>query len=206
MIPMAIIHVRNQPSCRLGQVGGIFLDGAMVGNTLDQYDHRLIRRKQEALYVCFGMGKLLAVCAIGVHAPQLSFTQEGDTLATCYPNSGSLTLRVYRECLLLSAISRHGEQHLMPFILDHTVIAHLIDDRLSVGRDSRSTYTSHRPQGFGGHQVTLQLYVIALYHFLRFRMAATQHECRGHCHDRCFPHRSLIFYLSFYVPIPHACA
>ena len=78
VVPVAIHEVGDATSRSLGEVGRILLDNLVEGNALEEDDVLTVGSKQETFHLAVGLGQLLPVGAVGLHAPDLTAADEGD--------------------------------------------------------------------------------------------------------------------------------
>ena len=153
VVPVAIHEVGDATACGLGQVGGVLLDNLMEGDALEDDDVFAVGGELEALDLAVGLGQLLAVSAVGLHAPYLTTGDEGDGVVV-EPDGIGLVLAASGEQTAVLALGIHHIEHLMALVLLDAVVAHLIDNLLAVGRRCRCADASHGPQGLGCHGAT----------------------------------------------------
>ena len=179
MIPMAVHEVGDDTTFCLRQVFGVLLDDLVEVDALQEDDLLTVGREQEALHLTLGLGQLLASAAIEVHLPDLTALEEGDSLSV-EPLGIGLIIGIGSELLLLCAVGIHHPKHLVALVLLNTVIAHLKDDMLAIGRSLIATDATHCPECLGGHLVALQLYGLLLYiHFVAFLLSAASCAKQG---------------------------
>ena len=149
---------------------------------MEEDDLTAIRRELEAFDVLGGLGNLLAVCAVGIHRPELSSREEG--YLALIPSGISLTLRACGQRRVACTIGINDGDLLLALVGLHTVVANLIDNLTAVGTGLGSTDTSHCPEGLGGHQFTCQLDVLLsdLHVVLSFCAAAETNHQRNSNH------------------------
>ena len=133
VVPVTIVHIGDQTTGSQRKVGRILLDSAIVRQLLDEDYLLAVWRELVALDASLVVGELLAVGAIGVHAPELTLTDEGNLLSAVHPSSIALALGVGGQCLLVLAVGIHHEEHLVALVFLYAVVAYLIDDLLAVG-------------------------------------------------------------------------
>ena len=104
----------------------------MIGNGLQDDNLLAVGRELEALHVAVGLAHLAAVAAVELHGPYLTAGQKGNGLVI-QPGSIGLVLAALGQQLLACSVGVHHVEHMMAFVLLHAVVAHLIDNVLSVG-------------------------------------------------------------------------
>ena len=57
--------------------------------------------------------------------------------------------------MLFLAVCAYGVEHLVALVLLDAVVAHLVDNRLAVGRSSSAADASHSPKRLGIHAVAV---------------------------------------------------
>ena len=145
VVPVAIVHVGNESTCSQGKVRWIFLDGAVVGQFLDEDNLLAVWRETESLDTGLVMGELFAVSSVWVHAPELSVADKGDFLSVSNPCGITLALGISGEGLLVLSIGVHDEEHLVTLVLLDAVVTYLVHDLLAVGRSLGTTNSPHGP-------------------------------------------------------------
>ena len=157
MVPVAIVEIRHQSACGLGQIVRVLLNRAMIREALDQYDLLTIGRETESLNTDFRVGQLHATRSIGVHFPQLSLTEEGNLRAILYPSGTALAHRICGEACGLhdgfTRLSRLYEEHGVALVLLYTVVSDLISHLFPIGRGCCCPQSSHGPKRLRRHQV-----------------------------------------------------
>ena len=168
----------------------------MIRETLDEDHLAAIGREKESLDVDLAVGHLHATGTVGIHLPQLSVAKEGDLLAALDPCGICLAFAVLGQgcclCNRLAGFQRLHEEHRVAFVFLDTIVAHLIDQRLAVGRDSIGADAPHGPQGLWRHLVAGERDVVFLNHRLCFHCWGTKkHGTQHHCY--CFIHGSKLY-------------
>ena len=176
VVPMAIHQVVDHAACRFGQVVGLLLNDVVEGDCLHDDYFFLVGREQETVHFAVGLRKLFAVAAVDVHRPDFAACDEGDAVVG-KPCGIGLVLRRGRQLFLVLAVGIHHVENVMALVFLHAVVAHLIDDVLTVGRGRVAADASHCPECFGRHAVGLQLDVVFLNHGLC--VDAVRHEKQG---------------------------
>ncbi len=92
VVPVAVVHISHQTTRSLWQVRRILLDSAIVRQSLYEDYLSSIGRELEAVNTNLIVGELLAVRAVRVHAPYLTSTDVGNTLAALNPCRVALAL------------------------------------------------------------------------------------------------------------------
>ena len=80
VVPMAVHEVGDTTASSFRQVAGVLLDDLVEGNAFEDNNLLAIGRKLKALDLAVGLRQLLAVCAVGLHAPDFTTADEGDGL------------------------------------------------------------------------------------------------------------------------------
>ena len=193
VIPVTVVQICDKASRSLGQVIRIFLDAAVIREALDEDHLAAIGREKESLDVDLAVGHLHATSTVGIHLPQLSVAKEGDLLAALDPCGICLAFAVLGQgcclCNRLAGFQWLHEEHRVAFVFLDTIVAHLIDQCLAVGRDSIRADASHGPKSLRRHLVAGERDIVFLNHRLCFhRWSAKKHGTQHHCY--CFIHGS----------------
>ena len=173
VVPVTVVHICDKTAAGQRQVIGILLDGAVIGEALDEDHLRSVGREAEALDIGLGVGHLPAVRAVSLHRPDLSVSEEGDACAIVDPCGIGLTLVISRQkCRLLSGLGGLDVQDGVALVELHGVVAHLIDHLLTVGRGGCRADAAHGPKCLGCHQIAGELNVVLSYHIACVRCHA----------------------------------
>ena len=106
MIPMTIVHICDQSTCSLWQVFRILLYAPMIGYGFNKNHLLSIGREKESLHFTLGVGELLAVGTVDIHAPHFASRAKSDSVVG-EPSSIGLTLGRSGELLLVLPVSIH---------------------------------------------------------------------------------------------------
>ena len=137
----------------------------MEGDALQNDDLLAVGRELETLHLPVSLRQLFAVCAVQLHAPDLTARDEGDSLVV-EPCGVGLVLAASGQQALIAAfaVAVHYVENLMALVLFNTIVSHLIDHMLAVRRCLVRTDASHGPQGLRSHHATGQFNVAFSYH------------------------------------------
>ena len=188
VVPVAVHEIGNATTGGLRQVGGPGGNDTGVGDRLDEEYPSAVGREEESFDVDRAVGELSTVGSVGVHTPELTFGEEGDTLSAFYPGSIGFVVGGGSELTLTGSVGVGDVEYLVTFIFGHAVVTHTIDDFPSVGRGLRTAHAPHGPKGFGGHAVGLEGDVVFSNHCLRMGWRNGGEERQG-CRDDGFLHR-----------------
>ena len=186
---MAVVHVRSQASGSLWEVVRVLLDGAMVGEFLDKNHLLAVWRELETFNALSVFGELLATSAVGIHAPELSTSDECDALAVLNPSGVGLIFRSCSQFAIILSISIHDVKNVVALVFFHTVIPNLVHNLLTIGRCCIAADTPHSPKRLGRQHLAAQFDVTFSYvHFiLCFNRTAAEHSQQD-SHHHCFSH------------------
>ena len=145
LVPMLVHQVGDDATRGLRQIRIYLLRTLAEGDLLDISQLGLVRREEVVGEPAFDASHLLAVGAIGCHRPDLRFAtlrRDVANATTLLDPAGSVqTGDTLGELTATRAVACDGEEFGADLILLDVGEADAIDDRLTIGREGRSSDT-----------------------------------------------------------------